>query len=86
MSQVTTSERSPRAEAAVKSILLELSGFNLDELDKSVTFLELGFDSLFLIQFSQVLKKKLNLKVSFRQLIEEIGNSAGSSTMWPKGG
>ncbi|MEZ4662202.1 MAG: hypothetical protein R2911_32020 [Caldilineaceae bacterium] len=39
MSQVTTSERSPRAEAAVKSILLELSGFNLDELDKSVTFL-----------------------------------------------
>ncbi|MCB0138515.1 MAG: aminotransferase class III-fold pyridoxal phosphate-dependent enzyme, partial [Caldilineaceae bacterium] len=80
MSQISTSERSPRVEAAVKAILLELSGFNLDELDKSVTFLELGFDSLFLIQFSQALKKKLNLKISFRQLIEEIGNFSGLIT------
>ncbi|HBE72104.1 MAG TPA: hypothetical protein DDW52_28540 [Planctomycetaceae bacterium] len=67
MSKQTTS-----ASQAVGEILNASSGFDLAELDWQATFLELGFDSLFLIQFSQKLKSKLGVKVSFRQLIEEL--------------
>ncbi len=53
-------------------ILSDLAGFELDELDHSVSFLELGFDSLFLIQMSQTLKNEFQVDISFRQLIEQI--------------
>jgi len=55
----------------LSAILSESSGFELEELDHSSTFLELGFDSLFLIQMSQVIKNRTGVRVSFRQLIEE---------------
>ncbi len=55
----------------LSAILSDSSGFALDELDHGSTFLELGFDSLFLIQMSQVIKNRMNVRVSFRQLIEE---------------
>jgi glutamate-1-semialdehyde aminotransferase/thioesterase domain-containing protein/acyl carrier protein len=60
------------AEEALAKILKEASGFDLRELDRRATFLELGFDSLFLIQFTQKIKSKLQVKVTFRQLIEEL--------------
>lgn len=53
------------------TILSDLSGFELSELDMSASFLELGFDSLFLIQFSTSIKGELGVQVSFRQMIEE---------------
>ena len=59
-------------KAKLKALLLDLSGFDLEELDQSATFLELGFDSLFLIQFSQAIKKGFKVKITFRQLIEQI--------------
>ncbi len=68
MSQVQTQA----AEEALAKILHEASGFDLRELDRRASFLELGFDSLFLIQFTQKIKNKLKVKVTFRQLIEEI--------------
>ena len=71
---MSTSERQGRIRAKLKSVLLELSGFDLDELDNQATFLELGFDSLFLIQFSQAIKTHFKVKVSFRQLIEQVAS------------
>ncbi|MEZ6081598.1 MAG: acyl carrier protein [Pirellulaceae bacterium] len=50
----------------------DASGFDLRELDRRASFAELGFDSLFLIQFTQKIKNKLRVKVTFRQLIEEL--------------
>jgi glutamate-1-semialdehyde aminotransferase/acyl carrier protein len=61
-----------QARASLAKILREASGFDLDELNPSGTFLELGFDSLFLIQFSQRIKSALGVKITFRQLIEEV--------------
>lgn len=61
-----------QAESSLARILSEASGFDLNELDKRASFLELGFDSLFLIQFTQKIKSQLKVKVTFRQLIEEI--------------
>ena len=61
-----------QAEEALAKILNEASGFDLRELDRRASFLELGFDSLFLIQFTQKIKNQLKVKVTFRQLVEEI--------------
>ena len=69
---MSSSAKLESVKAKLKSLLLDLSGFDLDELDQSATFLELGFDSLFLIQFSQSIKKGFKVKVTFRQLIEQI--------------
>lgn len=65
-------EKQSLVQTKLRSVLLDLSGFDLNELDQSATFLELGFDSLFLIQFSQALKTHFKVKISFRQLIEKV--------------
>ncbi|TWT82112.1 Dimodular nonribosomal peptide synthase [Planctomycetes bacterium CA13] len=67
-----TSDRKASAESAIGSLLSEASGFELSELDQEASFAELGLDSLFLVQFSQKIKSQLKVKVTFRQLIEEI--------------
>ncbi len=60
------------AETAIAKILNDASGLDLRELDRRASFLELGFDSLFLIQFTQKIKNQFKVKLTFRQLIEEI--------------
>jgi glutamate-1-semialdehyde aminotransferase/thioesterase domain-containing protein/acyl carrier protein len=67
-----SNESTAGAEEALAKILNDASGFDLRELDRRASFLELGFDSLFLIQFTQKIKNQLKVKVTFRQLIEEI--------------
>ncbi len=64
--------RHRRLFSILKTILFDLSGAELDELDRLSTFLELGFDSLFLIQMSTAIKGELSVNISFRQLIEEL--------------
>lgn len=55
----------------LKSIFEEASGINADTYSTETSFLELGMDSLFLSQFSMVLKKELQVQITFRQMIEE---------------
>lgn len=64
--------RSERILAAVKNILQEMSGINLDKMAPGATLVEMGFDSLFLTQASQALQKKFGLKITFRQMLEEL--------------
>lgn len=59
-------------EIEFATMLREQSGFELAELDRSATFLELGFDSLFMIQLCSHIQNRFKTKVTFRQLIEEI--------------
>ena len=58
----------------VKEIFHSLSGIPIDELNPRASFLELGFDSLFLTQAIAKLKKKFKVNLSFRQLLEEFPN------------
>ncbi len=58
----------------VQEIFHALSGIPLDELNPRASFLELGFDSLFLTQAIAKLKKKFKVNLSFRQLLEEFPN------------
>ncbi len=58
----------------LKEIFHKLSGINKSELNKQASFLELGFDSLFLTQVVAKIKKKFPVKINFRQLFEETPN------------
>jgi len=66
------SARYPLIEAEVKGVLKNLSGRDLDGIDTSATFFDLGFDSLLLTQASQSLRQKFGVKISFRQLLEDL--------------
>ncbi len=55
----------------LKGVFGELSGVDIGRADAGATFLELGFDSLFLTQASQAVQKRFGANVTFRQLLEE---------------
>ncbi len=58
----------------LKNIFQDLSGIDAAEMDEQASFLELGFDSLFLTQAVGKIKKQLKVELSFRQLFEEAPN------------
>jgi len=66
----TAPNRADRIRAALTEIFEDLSGLSLAESDSSATFLEMGFDSLFLTQVTQALQAKFGLKIAFRQLLD----------------
>jgi iturin family lipopeptide synthetase A len=71
--QVLVNEpRKDRILAKLKSVLKNLSGQDLTDADPSATFFDLGFDSLFLTQAGQTFRKEFGVKVTFRQLLEEL--------------
>jgi len=55
----------------IKEILFELSGLEPEDMEADATFLELGFDSLFLTQAITKFNRKFKLAITFRQLFEE---------------
>lgn len=68
--QGETMSRKEYITSILKDILEELSGINKSELDETKTFLELGFDSLFMTQVSLAFQKKFDVKITLRQLLE----------------
>ena len=56
----------------LRALLSSASGIPAAELDSSRSLLEMGFDSLLLIQVSAAIEKTLDVKVTFRQLLEEL--------------
>ena len=75
MSQATTAAgRRHRFVSALISILQDLSGMEAAKIDPAATFLELGFDSLFLTQVTQALQAQFAVKVTFRQLMTDLAS------------
>ena len=70
--QETTMTRKEYIINTLKDILEDLSGIKKSDLDESKTFLELGFDSLFMTQVSLAFQKKFEVKITLRQLLETI--------------
>jgi glutamate-1-semialdehyde aminotransferase/acyl carrier protein len=58
----------------IKELLENSSGLELAEATHEETFLEMGLDSLFLTQVATSLSKKFGVKISFRQLNEDLPN------------
>jgi amino acid adenylation domain-containing protein len=61
--------RTNRIRTILAELFEELSGMQISQADGSTTFLEMGFDSLFLTQVTQGLQNKFGLKITFRQLL-----------------
>jgi glutamate-1-semialdehyde-2,1-aminomutase len=56
----------------VLAVFSRLFGKNAEELPIDVPLIELGVDSLFLLQASQVIKSEFGVKIPFRLLLEEL--------------
>lgn len=58
--------------APLQTMLEELSGMKLEAASMDATFLDLGFDSLLLTQFRQALQHRFGVRVTSRQLFEDL--------------
>jgi acyl transferase domain-containing protein len=65
------SARVDRIRTALLDVFQDLSGLTVAEIDRSATFLEMGFDSLFLTQVTQALQTKFGVRITFRQLLDQ---------------
>jgi amino acid adenylation domain-containing protein len=66
--------RRDRLFAEARSLMQELSGYDLSGVDPSTDFLELGLDSLLLTQAAQLFQRKFGVAISFRHLMEELSS------------
>ncbi|HSM06624.1 MAG TPA: aminotransferase class III-fold pyridoxal phosphate-dependent enzyme [Longimicrobiales bacterium] len=55
----------------ITRIISEMSGLAEDAIDPGASFLDLGFDSLFLTQANLRFRRELGVKITFRQLFDE---------------
>ena len=67
-----TTKRRERLIHQVREIAQDLSGVPLESVAENATFLELGFDSLFLTQLSAACQKAFRLRITFRQLFTDL--------------
>ncbi len=68
----STTDRPAMLESALIALLADLSGEEMPDDAAGATFLELGFDSLFIGQFAQKVEKEYRIKLSFRELLGNI--------------
>ncbi len=64
-------ERRLRLQPVVASLFEELSGIAAGPESFDTSFMELGFDSLFLTQATQAVQRRFGVKVTFRQIVEQ---------------
>ncbi len=68
--------RAARLQREVLEMLSSLSGTEIGSADPSLSFIELGFDSLFLTQAAVALHKRFRTKITFRQLLQDLPSPA----------
>jgi amino acid adenylation domain-containing protein len=73
-STTSAPNRVTRIQGALVEMFAELSGIDLAATDSTTTFLELGFDSLFLTQAAQAFQEKFGVKITFRQLLDDVSS------------
>lgn len=66
--------RQERLLVEVRTLMQELSGYDLTDIDPSTDLLELGLDSLLLTQAAQLIQRKFGAQISFRQLMEDLSS------------
>ena len=71
---VSGAARLPRLAATLTELFQDLSGAVIAASDADASFLELGFDSLFLTQASRALRTKFGVEVTFRMLLEDLSS------------
>ncbi|MCJ8518620.1 amino acid adenylation domain-containing protein [Pseudorhizobium tarimense] len=76
ISTITVADRTPELETALITLLSEMSGEPIGAGNINDSFLDLGFDSLFIGQFAQKIDKQYRVKISFRELLANIPSVA----------
>jgi amino acid adenylation domain-containing protein len=71
MNQISVNDRLSEVGAAIAAIFEDLSGERPAATDAQTTFLEMGYDSLFLTQVAQKIQSQMKVKITFRQLLGE---------------
>lgn len=69
-----TSARAHDVESQLRTIFASVTGTEPDEIGRETNFLELGADSLALLQISQEVQQRFGVKVPFRRLLDEIAS------------
>jgi amino acid adenylation domain-containing protein/non-ribosomal peptide synthase protein (TIGR01720 family) len=69
---VPTAGRLRQLRVAVFEVVRKVSGLNPEEAPPGASFVEMGIDSLLLIQFSEALQAELGVRLSVTQLLEEV--------------
>lgn len=69
--------RTQRVLARLRTVASELSGCDVADLNEASTFLELGFDSLFLAQLAIAFQHEYGVRITFRQLFDELPTLRG---------
>lgn len=66
--------RIPQLAAQIRALFKDLSGIEIPS--DTVSFVEVGFDSLFLTQVSQACQGRFGLKITFRQMLGDLSTVA----------
>jgi len=64
--------RRARILATLTAEFQALSSANLSEVGPSATFIEMGLDSLFLMQAAQMIERQFGVRIAFRHLLQEL--------------
>ena len=72
MEQSSVDNRISDVSVAIAAIFEELSGETPAAADAQTTFLEMGYDSLFLTQVAQKIQSQMKVKITFRQLLGDL--------------
>ncbi len=72
MTQYSVDDRTAEIRAMVAAIFENLSGEKPEAADAGMTFLEMGYDSLFLTQVAQKIQTQVGVKITFRQLLGDL--------------
>ena len=70
VSSEASESRQTRLQRELAQMFQDLSGIDASRIEPDASFLELGFDSLFLTQAAQQVQTKFGVKVTFRQLLD----------------
>ena len=71
MTQQPNNSRVDELSAAIAAILENLSGTAPPSTTANISFLEMGYDSLFLTQVAQKIQSQMKVKITFRQLLAQ---------------
>ncbi len=71
-----TNGREQRIQSQLRDALSHLLGVDEEAVDAQTSFLELGADSLLLLQASQNIQAEYGVRIPFRQLLEELSTVA----------
>jgi acyl carrier protein len=76
----TTNNRHERLIHRLREIANDLSGIPVESLREDASFVELGFDSLFLTQLSAAYQKAFSVRITFRQLFDDLSTLSALSS------